>query len=51
MANKRLAVLIEKQQLKRVKQYVSQEIIYYLKKLPAKLKHKKMMVEHTNLSG
>ena len=45
IANRRLAVLVEKHQLKRVRQYVSQEFIYYSKKLPAKLEHKKMMVD------
>lgn len=44
IANRRLAVLIEKRQLKRVRQYVSQEFIYYSKKLPARLEHKQMMV-------
>ena len=45
IANRRLAVLVEKHQLKRVRQYVSQEFIYYSKKLPARLEHKHMIVE------
>ena len=45
VANRRLAIMIEKRQLKRVRQYVSQEFIYYSKSLPAKLEHKQLMVE------
>lgn len=44
VANRRLAVLVEKHQLKRIRQYVSQEFIYYSKKLPTKLEHKNLMV-------
>ncbi len=45
IANRRLAIMVEKRQLKRVRQYVSQEFIYYSNKLPARLEHKKMMVD------
>ena len=45
IANRRLAVLIKQHQLKRVRQYVSQEFIYYSKFLPTRLEHKKMMVD------
>lgn len=45
IANRRLGVIIQKRQLKRVRQYVSQEFIYYSNRLPARLEHKKMMVD------
>lgn len=45
IANRRLAVLVEKHQLKRVRQYVSQEFVYYSKSLPTRLEHKQMMVD------
>jgi len=45
IANRRLAVIVQKRQLKRVRQYVSQEFIYYSKKLPTRLEHKQMMVD------
>lgn len=45
VANRRLAILVEKHQLKRIRQYVSQEFIYYSKSLPTKLEHKSMMVD------
>lgn len=45
IANRRLAVIVQKRQLKRVRQYVSQEFIYYSNKLPARLEHKQMMVD------
>ena len=44
IANRRLAVIVQKRQLKRVRQYVSQEFIYYSNRLPARLEHKQLMV-------
>lgn len=45
VANRRLSLIVQKRQLKRVRQYVSQEFIYYAKSLPSKIEHKKLMVD------
>lgn len=53
-AQRRLLALFKMKKLNRVRQYVGQEYIYYLKKIPSQLKHKQLMVDllcHLNMNN
>lgn len=53
-AQRRLLALYKMKRLQRVREYVGQEYIYYLNKIPSQLKHKKLMVDflcHLNMNN
>lgn len=52
-AQRRLLALYKMKKISRVRQFVGQEYIYYLKKVPAQLKHKQLIVDflcHLNMN-